>query len=604
MKKAFALIMVLGLLFGFASVASAETGTEQVETIKIGVTSKQGSFTPFDQIGTKSWDLLSLVYDNLYQIDQDRHMIPCLATSYEVSEDYMTYTFHLRDDVLWHDGEKFTSADVEYSYYIPANLVNSINFTNPSKNIESIECPDDYTVVFNLKEARSEEIIENLFGYMPIVAKHMYETMTPEEIDAGGKIVGTGPYKIADYTPDNYYKLEANDGYFGGTPAAKQIILITIEDKTAALTALQSGQVDTITLSVPAELVDQFKGSANLKLLEGQGFASSLMFMNESHYPISEDNFRKAIVKALDVEDIANTVTLGRCTIGSPGFVMPGYYLYNEACPKYEQNVAEANQLLDGLGFMDSNGDGVREDANGKDLAFELLVYSDSADDIRVAEIIAEQLKPVGISIKVTALESGTLDSLVAPNWDGIEPGDYDFSMWGWGDKFMSTPSRYVEQFHSDPAIAPSNLTRINEPEMDKICERILYSLDLEERNAAVGEMQLLLAEHNTLVTLYHANLAFAYNPAAYDHWTLTFGKSIVNKLSLVNWSSAESAEATAQPEPTAAPQATAAPAADESAAKAPAEQGSPILWIVLGAAAVIIVGSVIGKAVKKKKKA
>lgn len=602
MKKIFALIMVLGLLFGFASTASAETGSEQIETIKIGVTSKQGSFTPFDDIGTKSWDLLGLVYDNLYQIDQDRHMIPCLATSYEVSEDYMTYTFHLRDDVLWHDGEKFTSADVEYSYYIPANLINSINFTNPAKNIQSIECPDDYTVVFHLKEARSEEIIENLFGYMPIVAKHVYETMTADEINAGGKIVGTGPYKIADYTPDDYYKLEANDGYFGGTPAAKQIILVTIEDKTAALTALQSGQVDTITNSIPAELVDQFQSSANLKLLQGQGFASCLMFMNESRYPISEDDFRKAIVKALDVEDIANTVTLGRCTIGSPGFVMPGYYLYNEACPKYAQDVNMANQLLDGLGFLDSNGDGVREDANGADLAFELLVYSSTADRIRVAEIIAEQLRAVGISLKVTALESGTLDSLVAPNWDGIEPGDYDFSMWGWGDKFMSTPSRYVEQFHSDPAIAPSNLTRINEPEMDKICERILYSLDLEERNEAVDEMQLFLVEHNTLVTLYYANLNFAYNPAVYDQWTLTFGKSIVNKLSLVNWSDVEIAQETAQPEPTAVPEATAAPAADDSGAKEPAAQGSPILWIVLGVVGVIIIASVIGKAIKKKK--
>ncbi|MCE5235117.1 MAG: ABC transporter substrate-binding protein [Clostridiaceae bacterium] len=589
MKRALVALLVFSLLLGFCFSASAADNL--VPQIKIGISGSQGPLIPFNDVGTTNWEVQGLVYDSLYQMGTDRQPIPCLATSYDVSDDYKTYTFHLRDDVKWHDGTPFTAEDVRFTYDMVANVIHSVVFTTPAKEIATMNIPDPYTIEFVLSAPRSEAIVTDLFGYMPIVPKHVYEGLSEAEVKTNTNNIGTGPYYVADFEEGNYYTLKANTDYFGGAPVAEELVLIVMTEPTAAFTAIQSKQIDALMRPLSAELIEQYKADSTLGVLQGPGFRSRLMLLNEYRYPFSEQDFRTAIASALDIEDIANTVTLGFSTVGSPGFVHPEYYLYNPATPKYTQDTAKAKALLDGLGFVDGNGDGVREDKDGKKLSFELLVYANNPASIRIAEIVKEQLAPVGIEVTVKALESSVVDELVAPNWDAVKPGDYDMAIWGWGDVFMSTPSRFVEQFHSDPAVAPSNLTRVRDAELDEIMEGVRDSVDIKVRNEWVNKMQIKLAERNTLIVFYYEDQAYAYNPAVYDHWQLTLGRSMVNKISLTTprQSANEAPAASAAPTASTAPVST--PAAATPNTQQPESGGrSPILWIALGVVAVIVV--------------
>lgn len=536
LKKGVAALLCLALVFAVLSPVSASSD----KTIRLAISADERTLTPYTyNTGYPGLDLVNLVYDNLFQLDENNLPQPLLVKDYQVSDDGLTYTFNLNEGVTWQDGQPLTAADVEFTinYYLQNP---HSRFTNPLKIIEKVEIIDDLTLTMKLTKANPNFLVQPLADF-PILPKHIWSTIT--DPNNATNALGSGPYILEEYKANQYYKLKANPNYFKGKPVADQIILPIISDSNAMYTALQAGQVDVISASITPELVEQFKSNSSLKVVTGAGYSTTLLQINAEKYPLSEKAFRQAIAYAIDTQYLVDTVTLGYATLGSPGFIHPSSPFSNPDI-SFDPNMDTAKKILDDAGFKDTNGDRFREDPSGKELSLEMLVQSSSPLRIRSAEIITEWLNQIGLNVKVKSLDRETVVSLVWPEFDVTKGRNYDLAMWGWSASVQLFPDRLTDLFYSDLTVGSLNLGAYKNTEFDKLADQLETTLDENERKKIINQMQTIVAEDFPLVTLYYQQVINAYNPNVFDGYVFQNGKGIINKMSFISASGAEQTDA------------------------------------------------------------
>lgn len=528
-------LLILGLFLSAFSSVSAET---KVPSLKVAITKDENGLNPYTYVtGYPGLDLMNLLYDNLFQLDKDNNPQPWLVKDYKVSEDGLTYDFTLHDGVKWHDGKPLTSEDVKFTmdYFIQYP---KSRFTNPLKSIASINIKNDTSFTLILSKADPNFMTQPLAD-LPIMPKHIWSTI--DKPDDETNTLGSGPYILEEHKSGQYYKMKANKEYFKGAPPIEEIIFPIIEDTTAMFNALQSGEIDAISSSISPELVKQFESNPALKVARGPGYSTALFQINAEKYPMSEKAFRQAIDYAIEKEYLVQTVLLGFAEVGSPGFIHPSSPFYNNTLkPVFDQE--KAKQILEEAGFKDTDGDGFREDQQGKKIDLTTLVYSDNPIRIRTAELISEALNKVGIKNTVKAMDSTTVDSLMWPDFDVSKGRNYDLGVWSWSNTMQLFPDRLVDLFHSDPALGSVNIGGYKNPDFDQLGEKLKNTFEETERTNLIKEMQAFVAEDSPIVTLYYQEIVNAYNPKKYDGFVFQVGKGIINKLSFV--SGEKSAEA------------------------------------------------------------
>ena len=188
---------------------------------------------------------------------------------------------------------------------------------------------------------------------------------------------------------------------------------------------------------------------------------------------------------------------------------------------------------LDGIGYKDTNNDGVRE-GDGKKLEGTLLVYSNNPTRVRAAELIAAAVKDIGISLKVTALEPNSVDAKVWPDFDVAKGRDFDLSIWGWSAPIQANPVRTAELVHSDPLIGSVNIGAYKSAAADKIAGELVVTVDAEKQKTLVRQLEALIAQDLPFYMLYYADGIYAYRPDAYDKWTFQKGLGPFHKLSFL----------------------------------------------------------------------
>ncbi|MFD1020204.1 ABC transporter substrate-binding protein [Thalassobacillus hwangdonensis] len=592
MKKIlYSFLAVLLMLTGWSSFPVQANGDQ----LRLGISSDESTMNPYTYItGSPGLDLVSLMYDNLFQLDADNEPQPWLVKEYTVSEDGLNYDFVLHDNVTFHDGEALTTEDVAFTIQYFLDYPKS-RFTNPLKSISNVEVASDTEISLTLEQAEPDFMIQPLSD-LPILPEHIWsEIDNPDESDNN---IGSGPYKMDGYKSGEFYRMTANEDYFKGEPTVKELVFPIIEDTTALFTALQSGEIDAMSATVSPELVEQFENSSNVKLARGSGFSTTLLQMNAEKYPLSETEFRKAISYAIDEQELIDTVLLGYAEVGSPGFIHPSSPVYNSDLQS-EHDIEKAKQLLADAGFEDTNGDGFVEGKDGEEISLEMLVYSNSSIRIRTAEIIAEWLNDAGIQTSVRAMDMTTVDSLVWPEFDVSKGRDFDLAMWGWSSTMQLFPSRIVELFHSDPAIGSVNIGGYSNEEFDQLAEKLQNTVDAEERKSILMDLQQLVAEEAPIIPLSYQEIINAYNSQVYDDYTFQVGKGIVNKLSFVNVDGFNEGanEDSGDDDESEGNVASAAEKDDENSAEASAsdvnsstEKNNATLWI-LGAVVLLVAG-------------
>jgi len=526
-------VFLLFFVFIFTVATSAQDAP--TESLRISLTGDESTINPYTYVtGYPGWNMLLLQYDTLYQLDADGIPQPWLATSAEKSEDGLTVTLELRDDVLWHDGEKFTAEDVVFT----VNYFKEFNhgrFTRALGSIASAEATGEYSVVLTLS-APAPSLEMGTFADVPMLPQHIWsEIDAPDAEDAEFSIdvnIGTGPYKLVEYQPDQFYRFEANADYFQGAPTVQELTFIQYADTTGTIAALQSNEVDMLVGSVPPEQVDLLRMGGDIEIIQGPLFTTDMIIFDMAQAPFNNAVARKAMSLAINRQDIVDTVYLGAGTVGNIGWIHPVSVFRNTAVETV-YDVDQAKALLDEAGITDSDGNGIRE-LDGAPLSFEFLVASDNSLRIRTAELVREMLLEIGIDAQIVVMERTAQVQAVWPDFDVSKGRNYQMSMFGWSAPVQADPIRIATLVNSDPAVGVLNLSGYVNPVADELSLELLQTIEPVRQKELLDELQAIIAEDLPFIMLDYPDGMYAYRSAVYSGWVFMSGQGVFHKLSFL----------------------------------------------------------------------
>lgn len=513
--------------------APAAESAGAVARLRLALVGDESTLTPYTYVtGYPGWNLLTLQYDTLYQLDLNGVPQPWLATSATVSADGLTVTLELRDDVTWHDGQPLTAADVKFTFdYFQANQQG--RFTRDLRPVAATAVDGEGNIVVTLK-APAPSLQLGTLADVPILPKHIWEGIAnpAEHTFAAVTNIGSGPYKLVEYQPEQFYRFAANADYFAGAPAVNELVAIKFADDAGALAALRGGEVDMIVRPVAPEQIDLLAAMPGMKVAQGPLFTTQMITYDMTKPPFNRLEVRQAMALAIDRQDIIDTVYLGAGTLGNAGWIHPKSPVYNPEVVT-ETNAERAVQLLDEAGITDSDGDGIRE-LDGAPLSFEFLVNGSDSLRLRIAELVSQMLQEIGLAATVAAVEQTTWEEAVWPGFDVANGRNYAMAMWGWSAPIQADAVRIASLVHSDPTIGTSNLSGYQSAQADELAAAITTEVDPVRSAELIKELQAIIAADLPFILLLYPDGAYAYNANVYDGWAFMTGQGVFHKLSLL----------------------------------------------------------------------
>lgn len=525
---------------------TAETESTEPVVLRIGWPGSPDSLNPGIGILAESYTIWALTYDSLIDLNFDGTFAPNLAESYEASEDGLTWTFHLRPNVKFHDGKPLTAQDVVFSYTLYQEHTDFPFINSYTSYFDTITAPDDQTVVLTLTEAIPNLESQILFLYIlpeHIWAAHSEGTAAAEFENL--ETIGTGPFKMVEYTQNEFVRLAANTEHFLFPPKIDEIIFQTFGNEDALVQALQTGQVDMIT-ELPNTAYPVLRSAENIQVINGTPLSPSVrdIFFNQvspencptaeeggictGHPALQDRNVRLALAHATDKQKIIDVALLG---LGTPGFTLvpdsQGIW-YNNTLQDFAFDVAQANQILDEAGYLDADGDGTRDMPDGSQpLRFRLQWPNDVPEAPRIADLLGEMWSQIGIQIDPQSLDPDALTSVCCPAFD------FDIIIWGWA--WGPDPNDPLSAMLTDQIPTGYSETGYSNPQFDELYYQQAVELDKETRREIVWQMQEIAFNDVVYIIPYYAQTVQAFRTDRFTGWIVDQGKiALEDKTSLV----------------------------------------------------------------------
>ena len=419
-----AVMMVISMLTGCGATSNkpVDTGssTAKEKVFIVAATSEPLHFNVNATNAGSNYAAIN-IFSGLFKSSVSGIIIPDLCKDYTISEDGLTYTFNLQENVKWHDGKDFSSEDVKFT--IEAIQTNKGNNVERLECISEIECPDKNTVVFKLSE-KSAGLI-SLLPQVKILPKHLYEGQDWLENPANQNPIGTGPFKFVEHKRKTNVTIEAFDDYFMGRPKIDKIIYKTIPDENTIVQAYINNEIDVMDLAgaISPAAMPNLEGLPNTKISTMISADRQYMITNLAKSPWNDVKVRQAVALAIDRDEMVSKAHKGYAE-KAIGFYTPAVsWAYTDEYKMPEKDKEKAKKLLDEAGFAPDK-DGVRiKDA--EIVIFQFAVFSD------IAKIIQSNLKDIGIDCKITTLEyaawdeklkTGAFDIAVIGGYHGPDP--------------------------------------------------------------------------------------------------------------------------------------------------------------------------------------
>jgi len=436
-----------------------------------------------------SWNVINegMLQMNNYTLKLE----PCLAESWEISPDQLTYTFHLRHGVKWHDGASFTAADVKYTYdKLMDPKVDAAPLRIYFSNIKSCEIVDPYTVRFVATE-RYFKTLEVLGTYLVVVPKHVLEKGEPDfnKHPFGRHPIGTGPYKFIRWDTGSQIVVERNDDYWDTTHPRypKRIVYEVIEEPYIAAQLLKKGEIDVFDDKSPIQWEREIKNSRAMSHLHAivYPFPAYYFLGFNLRLPLFSDiRVRHAIDLLMPRDEIINQVYLKQYAGKTSGYDMPSAPSYNQDVAPTPYDPALALQLLSEAGWKNDHGDGLLY-KDGRSLSFTFVYPSGNPNSEKVAELIQESLRRSGIDLKLDRLEFAQLVARVN-DWK------FDALLMGWSLDINSDPSQIWASSEADIKMS-SNSIGYKSAEADKLMAAGKLEYDDDKRAVIYRQLQKVI---------------------------------------------------------------------------------------------------------------
>ncbi|MDD5341394.1 MAG: ABC transporter substrate-binding protein [Patescibacteria group bacterium] len=439
-------------------------------------------------------DLSRLIFSGLLKYNEKLEIVPDLAEKYEISADQKTYTFYLKQNAKWHDGEKVTAADVIFTI----QSIQNPDFKSPlMRSYTGIvtEKVDDYTVKFTISEPYAAFLNLMTVGLLP---QHLWNDIPA--INArlavyNQKPIGSGPYKFKSLIKEKSgiikaYTLEKNKEFYGKVPYIDKIIFKFYPDYENAISGLTNKEVQSLGF-LPKAYLKKFMNKRDYNLYNLEMAQYTAVFFNDKNNTLLDNaKIRQALAYAVDKNKIIDDILLGQGQkIDGP--ILPGFLGYNTDIKTYEYDPKKALELLAADGWVP---DGEVLKKNKQELKIKLTTVEQD-ENIKVANMIKDFWNAIGVNVELQIVSSDKIESEV------ITPRNYQALLYG---EITGYDSDLFPFWHSSQRVAPGvNLANYANKKVDQLLSEARTSSDQSAREQKYKEMQNLIIDDLPAVFLY-----------------------------------------------------------------------------------------------------
>ncbi|MBE5874912.1 MAG: ABC transporter substrate-binding protein [Lachnospiraceae bacterium] len=511
MKKKFSILMALLLVVALGGCAG-DTGESSGDksssatgepvyggSVVVGVQQDIDSLDPHKATAAGTKEILFNIFEGLVKVDENGSLINAVASDHKISDDGLVYTFTLRENVKFHNGNKVTAEDVKYSLERASGLLDGTALISTLKTIQSVDIVDEQTVQVTVGSANTELIYSFVAAIIPAGSGE----------DAEGTPIGTGPFSFASYKPQEGIVVKKHADYWQeGLPYLDEVTFKIINSPDTALIDLRGGSIDIypyLTDSQASELKDSFQ------ILAAPSNVVQALFLNNAEAPLDNVKVRQAICYALDKDSVNEFVMGGNSTPVSSAMLptLKEYYVELNDMYGTGANIEKAKQLLTEAGYP-----------NGIDL--EITVPSNYEVHVQTAEVIAEQLKAADINAKINPVEWNT--------WleDCYNGRKYQTTISG--ITCDATPGYLLTRFQTESS---KNFVNFANAKYDELYVKAQNSLDLKEKADYYKQIQTILCEEagSAFIQVPPITIAMKQNLGGYKFYPI-----YVQDMSTVYW--------------------------------------------------------------------
>jgi peptide/nickel transport system substrate-binding protein len=516
-----AALVAVAAVVSFGAIAGPADAQDDEVTLTIGLI--QDLSSPNVTVGylVADYELWNLQYATLTdKAPDDFATIPALAESWVGSEDGLTWTYTLRDGLQWSDGEPLTAEDIAYTI----NRSRDEEWTNHYATVQNLEATalDDRTL--EIVTSVPDPKLPTMDVY--IVPQHIYESISAEDLTSYDALdgVASGQYSLEEWRSGQDWTMVKNPNWYGRDNGIDRIVFRVFTNSDAMVAAIQRGEIDAAH-DIPFGSYEQLGGDENIEVVDGQQGTFTELALNgmaggigDGHPALQDPTVRRAIFHAVNREGLFQRVNLGLGAVGttmSPSADLSWIPDLGDENFTYDPDLA--NEMLDEAGYLDTDGDGVREMPDGsRPLEFRYAERSEGQSSSAIREFMIGFMEQIGVSLVVEAMDNSQL-------YDVQVRGEYDMFEWGWTPFVDPDPmlSYFTcEQVTTDPDEPGSNDANWCSEEYDALYEQQKVEIDPERRREIVAEMLRLFNREATYLVLTLDPDLQAYRTDRFDGWT------------------------------------------------------------------------------------